>query len=135
MKKIKVMSFNMRTQVEADGVNQFRQRKERILSMLNSQDPDVIGFQEVTDEMRAWLRSALGEKYTVVGCGRMSDYTGEAVAIALRNDMFELIENLQQEFENILGVPINFRRDWISIYDGVYKKKDERNGVVIYEKT
>ena len=91
MRKIKVMTFNMRTQTEVDGVNQFRQRKDRILAMLNEQDPDLVGFQEVTDEMRAWLRSSLGAKYTFIGSGRMVDYTGEAVAIALRNDRFELI--------------------------------------------
>lgn len=91
MKKIKVMSFNMRTQVEADGNNQFRARKERILNMLTREDPDIIGFQEVTDEMRAWTRQALGGKYTVVGCGRMADYTGESVAIAVRNELFEII--------------------------------------------
>ena len=91
MGAIKVMSFNMRTQVKEDGVNQFRARKDRILSMLEQEDPDIIGFQEVTDEMRAWLRMALGGKYTVIGCGRMEDYTGESVAIALRNGDFELI--------------------------------------------
>ena len=91
MKKIKVMSFNMRTQVEADGVNQFRSRKDRILDMLTREDPDVIGFQEVTDEMRAWTREALGSKYTVVGCGRSKDYRGEATCIAFKRDSFELI--------------------------------------------
>jgi len=91
MKKIKVMSFNMRTQVEADGINQFRERKDRILDMLTHETPDIIGFQEVTDEMRAWIRETLGNKYTVVGCGRMVDYTGESVAIAVRNGLFEII--------------------------------------------
>ncbi|MBR2461250.1 MAG: endonuclease/exonuclease/phosphatase family protein [Clostridia bacterium] len=91
MSAIKVMSFNMRTQSEADGENQFRARKERIMSMLDREAPDIIGFQEVTDEMRLWLREALGGRYTVVGCGRQSDYTGESVAVALRNGAFELI--------------------------------------------
>ena len=91
MNKLKVMSFNMRTQVEGDGVNQFRARKDRILDMLTREDPDIIGFQEVTDEMRQWLRESLGSKYTVVGCGRMEDYTGESVAIAVRNSLFEII--------------------------------------------
>ena len=91
MRKLKIMSFNMRTQGEWDGVNQFRMRKDRIMEMLTREDADIIGFQEVTDEMRHWLREALGGKYTVVGCGRMSDYTGEAVAIALRNGLFELV--------------------------------------------
>lgn len=50
------------------------------------------------------------------------------------DDVLGLIENLQDEFERLLGVPLNFRRDWISTYDGTYQKKHERNGVVIYEK-
>lgn len=91
MKKLKIMTFNMRTQVTDDGINQFRERKDRILSMLTREDPDIIGFQEVTDEMRNWTLEALGGKYTVLGCGRMSDYTGESVAIAFRNGLFEII--------------------------------------------
>lgn len=59
MKKIKIMSFNMRTQGEADGINRFRRRKYRILAMLDREEPDVIEFREVTNEMRAWIRSVL----------------------------------------------------------------------------
>ena len=50
------------------------------------------------------------------------------------DDVLELIESLQQEFEKLLGIPLNFRRDWISTYDGTYQKKYEKNGVEIYEK-
>lgn len=51
------------------------------------------------------------------------------------DDVFDLIENLQQEFERLLEVPLNFRRDWISLYEGAYQKKRENNGVVIYERS
>jgi uncharacterized protein YbaP (TraB family) len=49
--KIKVMTFNMRMATRADGNNSFWDRKEKILKMLAAEAPDVIGFQEITDEM------------------------------------------------------------------------------------
>jgi exonuclease III len=64
MKKIKFMSFNMRTQVEVDGVNQFRSRKERILDMLTREDPDVIGFQEL--DFFTKLANALAPDYAMI---------------------------------------------------------------------
>ena len=49
-------------------------------------------------------------------------------------DAFDLIEDIQSEFEKLLRVPLNFRREWISTYDGVYQKKYGSNGVEIYER-
>ena len=90
MGSVRVMSFNLRMQVENDGVNSFRNRKDRIAAMLEAEKPDIIGFQEVTDEMRLWLRGTLTD-YSVLGSGRDSDYGGESSCIALRNDRAEAI--------------------------------------------
>ena len=89
-KTIKVMSFNMRTAVKADTPNSFWERKPRILEMLRREKPDIVGFQEVTDEMRRWLSEELRE-YTVVGCGREKNYHGESVATAYRTDTVQMI--------------------------------------------
>ena len=68
-KEIKVMSFNLRMDTEHDGINRFRNRIGRVMEVINSEDPDIIGFQEVTDYMRGVMREQL-KGYTVVGCGR-----------------------------------------------------------------
>ena len=47
---IKVMSFNTRNPVSADGINFFECRKERLAKVLQREKPDLIGFQEIMDE-------------------------------------------------------------------------------------
>lgn len=88
--KLKVMSFNLRYDTESDGENCFRLRKPRVLEAIRSEMPDLIGFQEGTDGMRAWLRDELTE-YVVLGCGREANYTGEGGPIAIRRDRLSLL--------------------------------------------
>lgn len=86
--KLKIFTFNLRTDTPVDGINAFPYRKGRILDTIRNYSPDLIGFQEAKDGMREWLRSELTE-YVIVGCGRNSDYMGESVVLAYRKNMFE----------------------------------------------
>ncbi len=95
--KIKVMTFNLRIPVMADGDNYFFNRKERILACIKEEKPDVIGFQEAGDDSRAFLREVLSEDYVLVGCGRHKGYRGESTPIAYRRARFELV-NLTTRF-------------------------------------
>lgn len=90
--EIKVFSFNIRTNTPKDGINAFPNRKERILSTIKEHSPDLIGFQEATDDMRAWLREALSD-YDIVGCGRKANYRGEAPVLAYRKNKFECVRS------------------------------------------
>lgn len=91
---IKVMTLNARVAVTVDEENSFWERKPRLLLMIQKEDPDIIGFQEATDEMRSWFQENL-KGYTTVGCGREKDYHGESVAVAFKNDVFQLL-SMQQ---------------------------------------
>jgi endonuclease/exonuclease/phosphatase family metal-dependent hydrolase len=62
-----------------------------VVEILEQEKPDLVGFQEVTDSMRARLRDHL-PGYTVQGCGREKSYHGESMLIAYRKDAVELIE-------------------------------------------
>ncbi len=89
--KIGVMTFNLRVDAEIDGINRFPHRKGRILEVIEKHKPHVIGFQEANDTMREWLAEALsGGGYTVVGCGRNTDFRGESVPVAFLTDAFDL---------------------------------------------
>lgn len=88
--QLKVMSFNLRVDYRGDGVNYFFDRFPRIMEVLEKEKPDIVGFQEVTDKMRAALRDGL-PGYTVQGCGRDRNYHGESMLIAYRKDLVELI--------------------------------------------
>jgi len=91
MAKLKVMTFNLRIRVIADGKNYFDNRREKILQTIERESPDLIGFQEAKVGTRAFLRERLLQ-YVVLGCGRSSSYDGEGILIAYREDQFELIE-------------------------------------------
>lgn len=87
---LKIMSFNLRVDCAADGINSFSNRFHRVVEVLERERPDIVGFQEVTEGMRARLRDHL-PGYTVQGCGRNRDYHGESMLIAYRKDEVELI--------------------------------------------
>ena len=90
-KKIKICSFNLRLDTSGDGINQFsRGRCDRVIELIRNESPDVIGFQEMTASMYAFLRDRLSE-YSFFGCGREKDYSGESTAIAVKNDGFSVI--------------------------------------------
>ncbi len=88
--KLKIMSFNLRMDCQSDGLNSFSNRYERAFSVIEREKPDIVGFQEVTDAMRAKVKAQL-KGYEFAGCGRDRDYHGEAMLIAYRTDIFELI--------------------------------------------
>lgn len=96
--KLKVFTFNLRTDSPEDGINVFGNRTGRILEVIETHKPDLIGFQEASDAMRDWLRASL-PAYTVLGCGRLKDYRGESVVLAYRTDAFE---------------PVSFDQFWLS---------------------
>lgn len=88
--KIKVMTFNLRVAVKGDGINYFDYRLPRIVEFLNTEKPDVVGFQEVNDHMKELLNEHLTD-YVIVGCGREASYRGESACLAYKKDRFQLI--------------------------------------------
>ena len=87
---LKCMSFNLRVAVVSDGVNQFFNRAPRVLEVLEQEKPDLVGFQEVTDEMRSWLTGHLSG-YTLQGCGRERTCHGESMLLGYRTGVCELL--------------------------------------------
>ena len=91
MKKLSIVSFNMRFPNEKDGENYFFNRLPLIKKTIEARTPDLIGLQEVTDASRDALAKALPD-YTIVGAGRNPDRHGEGVAFLYRKDTLELCE-------------------------------------------
>lgn len=88
--KIKVCSFNTRTEGAKDGINCFDNRAERIIEVIEREKPDVIGFQEPGSRCSTFLKEKLKD-YTVLGCGRCAEYNGEGVRLAFLRDKFDLV--------------------------------------------
>ena len=90
MKLLKIFTVNARLDVDK-GANDFELRKHRIAELINTEKPDIIGFQEATNRIRGELAKML-EGYYVLGCGRDKTYGGESTAIAYRIDKLDLIK-------------------------------------------
>lgn len=88
---MKIMSFNLRYDSHWDGINAFSNRIPRVLDTISKESPDIVGFQEVTDSMRKTMREIL-PGYTTIGCGRNENYHDEAMLLAFKTELFELIE-------------------------------------------
>ena len=87
---MKLVTFNLRCESKCDGNNAFHHRRGFVIDRLETEKPDVIGFQEITPAMNEYLRTHLRE-YTLVGCGREANYQGEHNPVAFLSDKYELI--------------------------------------------
>ncbi|MBQ8213467.1 MAG: endonuclease/exonuclease/phosphatase family protein [Clostridia bacterium] len=87
---LKVMTFNLRTDSEIDGINRFFLRSDRVLEAIRNEDPDVIGFQEAAGPMREFLYKNLND-YTIIGCGSNALFQREGNPIAYKKGKLELI--------------------------------------------
>lgn len=87
---LKIMSFNMRCSTAKDGINSFDYRKPQIINMLSSEQPDIIGFQEITPYMRDWIIETFTDYYAV-GAGRGVGYESEAPLVAFKKSDMQLI--------------------------------------------
>lgn len=89
METIRYMTYNL--QVEGGPPFPFfAGRGNYVKERLPALDADIIGFQEVTDDMRDFLRDAF-PLYTFVGSGREADFSDESMLIGYRTDRFEAI--------------------------------------------
>lgn len=89
-KYLKLVSFNLRYLWEGDGINSFIARGPLIVNKILSEKPQVICFQEGTDQNIDYLRNKLPE-YEFVFNQRNKDMSGEGVAVAyLRSDIILL---------------------------------------------
>ena len=86
---MKIVTFNLRVDSPLDKENRFRNRKGLILEKIDTEKPDVIGFQEMTPPMREFLKKHLTD-YTFVGRSRSGDFTGEHMDIAFLKDKYDL---------------------------------------------
>lgn len=90
---VNVMSFNMRYDEPADEENQWDNRKEAILTMINEMQPAIMGIQEGLHNQVRYLDDSLSE-YQFVGVGRDDGHSsGEYAAIFYKTNYFELLDN------------------------------------------
>ncbi|MBD9470966.1 endonuclease/exonuclease/phosphatase family protein [Pseudoxanthomonas sp. PXM01] len=89
---LRIMSFNIRLPVESDGVDYWETRKPLAVRMLQEQQPDVIGMQELVKMQADYLAKALPQ-YAWFGRGRDADGGGEHMGVFYRKDRLKVVES------------------------------------------
>lgn len=87
---LKIVSFNLRCVWDGDGVNCFLNRAAGILEKIGQEKPDVIAFQEGTEQNMRFLRENL-RGYDVIFNQCDSDFGGEGLAVAVRTETVTLL--------------------------------------------
>lgn len=90
MPQITVVTYNLRTDVPADGINAFQNRRGFIKSRFPAYRADLIGFQETQPHMRQWLIDSFPD-YEICGIGRGKRLDDESNVIAYRRAAFDLV--------------------------------------------
>lgn len=91
----RVMSFNVRMSANAayDGDNAWPNRKDAVVRMIQTENPDMLGVQEMLPDQQQFLRAALSATYDMVGVGRDNGTDeGECMAVFYRKDKFKLLD-------------------------------------------
>ncbi|MEQ1585142.1 MAG: endonuclease/exonuclease/phosphatase family protein [Cyclobacteriaceae bacterium] len=85
------MSYNIRLDTEADGVNQWKYRTDKVVALIKKYNPDLLGVQEALHNQMLDLQSNLPD-YAFVGVGRDDGKEkGEYSAIFYKKDKFEVL--------------------------------------------
>lgn len=128
---VKVSSFNIRFDNTGDGVNQWNNRKENVVSFLKTQDMDIVGMQEVLHSQMEYLQSNLPD-YGSVGVGRQDgDSLGEYAPIYYKKEHFELVEGNTFWLSETPDSP---SRGWDAVLERICtyaKLRDTRNNRII----
>lgn len=86
---IKAMTYNIRLNVDSDGINSWVNRKDYFLSQIQFYEPDVLGLQEVTPGQLTEIAAFLKD-YSYVGKGRDENNQGESSNIFFKKDRFKI---------------------------------------------
>ncbi|MBI3220260.1 MAG: endonuclease/exonuclease/phosphatase family protein [Bacteroidetes bacterium] len=87
-----VMTYNIRLDTPADGVNAWPNRKEKLIGLIRKNNPDILGVQEVLHQQMQDLQTSLPD-YAFVGVGRDNGKEkGEYSAIFYKKEKFEVLK-------------------------------------------
>lgn len=89
---VQLMSYNIRYDTPADGINSWPNRKGAVVALLRRQMPDILGVQEALPGQISDMAEAMPE-YAWFGLGRDADGGGEGTPLLYRKDRFTLLQS------------------------------------------
>jgi endonuclease/exonuclease/phosphatase family metal-dependent hydrolase len=89
---LKLMTYNIRLDIDSDGENNWSHRKEFFASQIQFYEPDIFGIQEAKPNQVIDIAAALPQ-YSYIGIGREGIGQGESSNIYYKKDCFKLLQN------------------------------------------
>jgi len=89
---LKLITYNIRLDIESDGENNWPHRKAFLTSQIQFYEPDIFGVQEAKPNQVLDIASAL-PAYNYIGIGRDGIGQGESSNIYYKKNRFQLIQN------------------------------------------
>jgi endonuclease/exonuclease/phosphatase family metal-dependent hydrolase len=89
---LNIMTYNIRLDVKSDGINQWENRREGIVSLIEKNSPAILGIQEGLPHQVEYLSTHLKE-YSMIGEGRDGGNNGEYSAIYYHNKKVKLLKS------------------------------------------
>ena len=86
---ISLITYNIRLDIESDGINKWDNRKEGLISLIKEENPDVLGIQEGLPNQIEYISKQL-EDYNMIGEGRDGGDKGEYSAIFYKSEKLRL---------------------------------------------
>jgi len=109
---ISVMTYNVRYGLADDGENSWQYRKEHLVSLINSKQPDFLGTQEGLPFQISYINESM-PNYKFIGTDRDGNGKGENTAIFYNNKKFE---NLKQQTFWLSTTPDKVSKAWDAAY-------------------
>lgn len=83
------MTYNIRLNLESDGVNRWSHRRDQFIGQVGLINPAILGLQEVVPGQKADLEKAFPD-YRFLGVARETGPSGESANIAFNRNQFRL---------------------------------------------
>ena len=128
-----VMSFNIRLDTPSDGINNWENRKEGIISIIKNQKIDILGVQEALPNQIDYLAKQF-DGYSLIGQGRDGGNNGEYSAILYNETRLMLNESgtfWLSETPNIPSIGWDAALNRIVTF-GEFKVLDSNKKLVVY---
>jgi len=88
---LKIMTYNIRLNLDSDGENSWTNRKDFFSSQMQFYEPDIFGVQEATPSQVTDISSLLPE-YSYVGIGREGIGKGESSNVFYKKKHFSVLQ-------------------------------------------
>ena len=112
---LKLMTYNIRLDVDLDGENSWSNRKDYFTSQIRFYEPDILGFQEARPNQVIDISNSLSQ-YNCIGIGREGKGKGESSNIFFKKDRFEL---LQENTFWLSETPTQISKGWDAAFNRV----------------